>query len=247
MEIKLDLHTHTDVSDHAYSTLMENITVAAERGLEAIAMTNHGLSTQDSAHEWHYGNFKHIPRVVKGVVVFTGVECSYTDIDANLDLPECRLEKEVDIVIASMHGESFACDEGNYVKLLTNAVKNPHIDILGHIARTRFTLSDESYDIIAKAAKENGKLVELNNNCFGKKVPVFAENSRKLMLACKANRTPIVVSTDAHFCTYVGNFEKAVKLLEEIDFDEELVMNTNLEKFMGYLSKKRNIDMLRGE
>lgn len=247
MEIKLDLHTHTDVSDHAYSTLMENVTVAAERGLEAIAMTNHGPSTTDSPHVWHYGNFKHIPRVIKGVVVFTGVECSYTDIDATLDLTECRLEKDVDIVIASMHGEAFVSDEKNYVKLLTNAVKNPYIDILGHIGRTKFTLSDEDYDIIAKAAKENGKLIELNNNCFGKKISVFAENSRKLMLACKAYRTPIVVNTDAHFCTYVGNFENAVNLLEEIDFDEELVMNTSLEKFMGYLSKKRNIDMLRGE
>ena len=246
MEIKLDLHTHTSFSPHAYSTLWENITFAKERGMEAIAMTNHGMSTEDFFHEWHFGNFTHLPRVINDVVVFTGVECSYIDEDASLDLPDRRLEK-MDIVIASRHGGSFAPDETNFAKVLLNACENKYIDILGHIARTSFSLTDEEYDLIAKTAKEKGKLVELNENCFGKKVPVFAENSRKLMLACKKHGTPIVVNSDAHFCTHVGSFEKAVALLEEIDFDEELVMNTSLDKFLGYITKKKNIDMLRGE
>ncbi len=246
MEIKLDLHTHTSFSPHAYSTLWENITFAKERGMEAIAMTNHGMSTEDFFHEWHFGNFTHLPRVINDVVVFTGVECSYIDENASLDLQDRRLEK-MDIVIASRHGGSFAPDETNFAKVLLNACENKYIDILGHIARTSFSLTDEEYDLIAKTAKEKGKLVELNENCFGKKVPVFAENSRKLMLACKKHGTPIVVNSDAHFCTHVGSFEKAVALLEEIDFDEELVMNTSLDKFLGYITKKKNIDMLRGE
>ena len=246
MEIKLDLHTHTSFSPHAYSTLMENITCARENGMEGIAMTNHGENTSDFTHVWHFGNLKHIPRYVNGLVVFTGVECSYMDIDATLDLPEFRLEK-MEIVIASRHGDGFACDETNYTEVLLNAMKNPYVDILGHIARTSFTLTDEEYDLIAEKAKESGKLVELNENCFGKKVPSFAENSRKLMLACKKHGTPIVVNSDAHFCTYVGKFDKAIALLEEIDFDEELVMNTSLDKFMGYITKKKKIDMLKGE
>lgn len=246
MEIKLDLHTHTSFSPHAYSTLWENITFAKERGMEAIAMTNHGMSTEDFFHDWHFGNFTHLPRVINDVVVFTGVECSYLDENATLDLQDWRLEK-MDIVIASRHGGSFAPDETSFAKVVLNGCDNEYIDILGHIARTSFSLTDEEYDLIAKTAKEKGKLVELNENCFGKKVPVFAENSRKLMLACKKHGTPIVVNSDAHFCTHVGSFEKAVALLEEIDFDEELVMNTSLDKFLGYITKKKNIDMLRGE
>ena len=245
MKIKVDLHTHTSFSPHAYSTLMENITVAAERGLEAIAMTNHGMSMEDFSHEWHFSNLKHIPRVVKGVTVFTGVECSYTDTNATLDMPDWRLEK-MDIVIASKHG-SQVCNETNYTETLLNAMKNPYIDILGHIARTSFTLTDEEYDIIAKYARESNKLIELNNSCLVKKEKNFAENSSKLMLACKKNKTPIVVNTDAHFCTHVGDFSRAIKLLEEIHFDEGLVMNTSLDKFIDYISKKKNIDMLRGE
>ncbi len=246
MEIKLDLHTHTSFSPHAYSTLMENITFAKERGMEAIAMTNHGPNANDFSHEWHFCNLNHIPRNVNGLVVFTGVECSFMDVDGTLDMAE-KLLKLVDIVIASRHGGAFVCDETNYAETLLNAMKNPYIDILGHIARTSFSLTDEEYDQIAKAAKENGKLIELNENCFGKKTPSFVENSRKLMLACKKHGTMIVVNSDAHFCTHVGKFDRAVAMLEEIGFDEELVVNTSLDKFLSYITKRKVIDMLRGE
>lgn len=55
-----------------------------------------------------------------------------------------------------------------------------------------------------------------------------------LMLACKKYAAPIVVNTDSHFCTKIGDVELALKLLEEIEFPEELVMNTSLKKFMSY-------------
>ena len=245
MEIKVDLHTHTSFSPHAYSTLLENVNVAAERGMEAIAMTNHGTATDDFSHIWHFANLKHIPRVINGVVVFTGVECSFIDEEATLDMPNERLEM-MDIVIASKHG-SQVCNEKNYTQVLLKAMDNPYIDILGHIARTSFTLKDEEYELIAKTAKEKEKLIELNENCFGKKVESHVVNARKLMLACKKYGTPIAVNSDAHFCSYVGIFKRAIECLKEIEFDKDLVMNSNLEKFMGYITKKKNIDMLRGE
>ncbi len=241
MEIKLDLHTHTSFSPHAYSTLMENVNVAVEKGLEAIAMTNHGPSTNDFSHEWHFANLRAIPRRVKDVVIFKGVEATYTDIDGNLDMSEEQLKK-LDIVIASGHG-AFVCDKTNYVETLLNVMKNPYVDILGHIARKSFTLSDKEYEIIAKSARENRKLVELNSSCFAKKQEVFFENSKRLMVACKKYGTPIVVNTDAHFCTFVGEFSEPLKLLEEIDFDEDLVMNTSLVKFMNYIGKNKSIDI----
>lgn len=42
MQIIADLHTHTNVTDHAFSTLTEMVQAAEDRGLAAIAITNHG-------------------------------------------------------------------------------------------------------------------------------------------------------------------------------------------------------------
>jgi len=43
-KIKLvaDLHVHTISSGHAYSTVAEIIEAAAQKGLEAVALTDHG-------------------------------------------------------------------------------------------------------------------------------------------------------------------------------------------------------------
>lgn len=40
--MKIDLHTHTIISGHAYSTILENLQAAREAGLTAFAVTDHG-------------------------------------------------------------------------------------------------------------------------------------------------------------------------------------------------------------
>ena len=50
MRIIADLHTHTIVSDHAYSTLEEMVAGAARANLAAIAITDHGPQMPDGAN-----------------------------------------------------------------------------------------------------------------------------------------------------------------------------------------------------
>ena len=45
----------------------------------------------------------------------------------------------------------------------------------------------------------------------------------------------IVLSSDAHSPFDVGNVENGIKMLEEINFPEEVVMNTSADRFIGYL------------
>ena len=75
MQIVADLHTHTNVSSHAYSTMSEMIHAAKETGMLAIAITNHGPAMDDGAHQWHFANQNIFPRVIDGVVVIRGIEC----------------------------------------------------------------------------------------------------------------------------------------------------------------------------
>ena len=69
MQIVADLHTHTNVTDHAFSTLTEMVQAAHDRGLKAIAITNHGPTNPDGPHEWHFSNLNLIPRKINGVTV----------------------------------------------------------------------------------------------------------------------------------------------------------------------------------
>ena len=45
-EICTDTHCHTIASGHAYSTLSELVQAASKKGLELIAITEHGPSCQ---------------------------------------------------------------------------------------------------------------------------------------------------------------------------------------------------------
>lgn len=56
-----DLHCHTIASTHAYSTVTELAKAASERGLLAIACTDHGPAAPDSPHIWHFGNLDVLP------------------------------------------------------------------------------------------------------------------------------------------------------------------------------------------
>jgi putative hydrolase len=44
---------------------------------------------------------------------------------------------------------------------------------------------------------------------------------------------PIVLGSDAHFYTGIGDFSHALSLLAEVGFPEELVLNTDPARFLA--------------
>jgi len=237
MKILADIHCHTNVSTHAYSTIKEMAECAADKGLTAMAITNHAPGLPDSAHLFHFQGIHSIPRKICGVIILRGVECSLTDENGGLDLPQHELE-HLEIVIASIHSPVYlpkSKDEQTNAWL--NVIENPLVDILGHLGRERIGLDAEK---IVKKAKAYNKLIEINSHSvnFGGKVD---SNCREIIRACKKYNMPIVINSDAHICYNVGEFQHALSLIAEVDYDEELVMNTSLDKLMGYLSHRKNI------
>ena len=107
MKIVADMHTHTNVSAHAFSSLDEMVRGARDAGLRAIAITNHGPAMKDGAHQWHFGNMGIIPRVMHGVTVIRGIECNILPPDGALDRMEGWCYNALDYVIASFHEPCF--------------------------------------------------------------------------------------------------------------------------------------------
>ncbi len=59
MELKVDTHTHTNASGHAYSTLIENAKSAKENGLDMFCTTDHAESMPGAPHYWFFSNQKY--------------------------------------------------------------------------------------------------------------------------------------------------------------------------------------------
>lgn len=235
MKYALDVHTHTIVSGHAYSTLMENAKAASEKGIKVLGTTEHGCTMPHSPHIWYFHNYKVLPREMYGVTMLYGVEANIIDYDGNLDMDDETLEK-LDVVIGSIHEEVYKIGtlEEN-TEAFINVIKSGKIDIVGHLGNPKIPVDFEK---IVKCAKENNVLIEINNSSFTTSRVGSLGNCTKIAQLCKENGNMIIMNSDAHFCTTIGEFTEAVNMLESIDFPEERIMNSTPENMIDFLRSR---------
>lgn len=55
-------------------------------------------------------------------------------------------------------------------------------------------------------------------------------NCRRIALLCKQYGVSVVVDSDAHYHASVGEVEPCLRMLEEIDFPPELIVNGDRER-----------------
>lgn len=235
MKYLIDTHTHTIVSGHAHSTLLENVRCAADKGLKMLAVTDHGVAMPGGPHIYYFGNLKVIPRVIWGVEVLRGVEANIMDYDGRLDMPEERLEK-LDIVIASLHDVCLkpGTREEN-TRALINAMDNKYVDIIGHPGNPAFEID---IDAVVNAAKEKNVLIEINNSSFVTSRLGSYENCLNIAKKVREVGGQIVIGSDAHICFAIGEFDKAEEIIKKAGITDDMIMNTSPERFKKYLHDK---------
>lgn len=224
----IDLHTHTISSGHAYSTIKENIDCAREKGLKYLGMSDHAPKMPGTAHIYHFHNLRAIPKEVDGVNVLKGAEVNILDFDGSLDLATDDLNS-LDYAIVSLHAPCIASGtkEENTMAVI-NAMKKPNVKIVGHLDDSRYPIN---YEEVVKKAKELGILLELNNSSLkpnGFRVGAWG-NDKEMLSLCKEYKAKIIFGSDAHICYDVGKFDNCIKLINEIGFPEELIVNYNEE------------------
>lgn len=232
----MDLHTHTIASGHAYNTLYEMAKSASEKGLTLFGSTDHGPKMPGACHEFYFVNFKVIPRTLYGVKILMGAELNILDYTGKVDLRRGLLER-IDYAIASLHEP--CCRKGSMAENTSaylGAIKNPLIHIIGHPDDSRFPVD---YDTLVSAAAEHKTLLEVNSSSLHPFSPrQNAKNNYQTMLElCKRYKASIVIDSDAHIEADVGNHARAWELIEELNFPEELIVNTSLDRLLPFIPK----------
>lgn len=237
MKIKVDTHSHTLVSGHAYSTIREMAEMAKEHGMEAIAFTEHAPNMPGTCGMFYFENMKIIPRQRYGMHMLYGTELNIMDCDGTVDMRDGLLKK-MDIVIASMHTPCYKGERTReeITKAYIKVMENPYINIIGHPDDDRFPID---YETLVKAAKETGTLLEVNNSSMREdnKRENAQENIRTMLKYCKKYEVPITTGSDSHIDLDAGKLNLAEQILEECAFPEELVVTTSLEKLKPYINR----------
>lgn len=225
MKALIDLHTHTLVSGHAYSTVQENIDSAIEHGLKFLGLADHAPAMPGGPHPFYFHNIYCIPREVKGLKILRGIEANIMDYNGNTDVEEDGLLKHIDYAIASLHPP---CIQPGTKEQNTNAILNvmdkDKIKIIGHLDDSRYPVD---YEAVVKKAKEKNILLEINNSSL--KPTTFREgawdNVVTMLNLCKKYGVRVVLGTDAHICYDIGKFTFAEQIIKEAQFPKELVIN----------------------
>lgn len=237
MNAIIDLHCHTIASGHAYSTLKENIDEAKLKGLKYVGVSDHAPNMPGSTHPFYFGNLGVIKEEINGVKVLKGIEANIMDFDGNVDIPKDVIGK-LDYVIASFHPPCI--NPGNIyenTKAILNVMENKEVKIIGHLDDSRYPVD---YEKVVLKAKETKTLLEINNSSLRtNSFRVGAiENAKVLLNLCKKHGVKVILGSDAHIYYQVGNFENCTKILEEVNFPGNLVVNFNEEYIKEYFFGK---------
>lgn len=219
---KIDLHTHTIASGHAYSTLMDNVRAAKAKGMHTIGISDHAPAMPGSTHAYYFSNLRVLPEVIEGVRVLKGVELNIINRAGDIDLDEHTLSF-LDYAIASLH---LPCIEPSDAEANTdaiiNAMRHKIVKIIGHPDDARYPLN---YERLVLAAKERNVLLEVNNSSLSPHA--FRENAREnyieLLKLCIKHEAKIIINSDCHFHEHIGNQQYVLPLLEELNFPKALM------------------------
>lgn len=237
MKIKVDTHSHTLVSGHAYSTIREMAEMAKEHGMEAIFFTEHAPDMPGTCCQYYFENYRILPRERYGIRTYYGVELNILDTAGTVDLPEDYLEK-MDLTVASIHTTCFRGKRTveEVTEAVVNAMKNPYINVIGHPDDSRFPVD---YQKLVRMAKETGTLLEVNNTSMRKENNRVnaRENIKTMLKYCKQYGVPVTTGSDAHVDLDAGRLHYVEEILKECDFPEELVVTTSLEKLKPYMNR----------
>lgn len=237
MKYLIDLHTHTNVNPHAYSTLGENVQEAKKKGMKIIAITNHGPALPDSPHWWSLRNLRALPDEIDGIRVLKGVEANIIDEDGSIDLNQLIYEI-MDIILVGFHpvaGYSDGKDKEKNTRTMINVIKSQRVDIIAHPGNPKFPID---YEQVIKTAKEYNVAIELNNSSFKGSREGSEKNCKSIMSIAKKYGCYLSLGSDAHFSHSIGDLDIVGALLEKISYPEELILNSD-EKVLNYFLSLR--------
>jgi len=224
-DIQGDLHMHTTASDGA-ATIEQMALAARARGLKYIAITDHskrvsmanGLDGERLRRHWT--EIQAVRSRISGIEILCGIECDILE-DATMDLPDDVLA-EADWVIAVLHyGLRQPGDQ--IMKRLMMAVKNPHVDIIGHCTGRmigRREGADVNFSELFKAAADHQVMMEINAH------PSRLDLDDIHTAAARDMGIPIVISTDAHSVNGFEVLEYGVDQARRAGLKKDDVANT---------------------
>jgi putative hydrolase len=238
--LKIDLHTHSLMSGHGLNTVSEMASEAKRKGICLLGITDHGPSMDGAPHEGYFWISDKIDQL-KDVKILLGIEANILNIKGELDIGSEYLIKQR-MVIAGIHDKTpyRGISDNEHTLALVNAMKNKYIKVISHPFRMMFKTDITK---IVEAASLTKTLLELNDQLFKleSKNSEFLEAYSKLIYLCKKFKLPVIIGSDAHVASGIGEDKNVMAVKKIIGLTDDLVINNKEKELELFLkSDKKN-------
>jgi DNA polymerase (family 10) len=238
-DIRSDLQTHSTWSDGQLS-MLDLARAAARRGIRVIAFTDHsqglgmvgGLTVEK--HGEQAAEIQQIQKVLgDSIRVLHATEVEIRA-DGTLDYPDEFLAT-LDLVVASLH-TSLRQERDKVTERLLCAVRNPHVDIIGHPSGRLIPDrpgADLDMDAVLEAAARSGVALEINASPFRLDLEdIYAKRAKEMGI-------PISINTDAHSEADLDMLPFGVAIARRAWLTARDVINTwSTDELLGWLKAR---------
>jgi DNA polymerase (family 10) len=224
--IRGDLHVHSDWSGDGRSPLDAMVAAAAARGLDYVAITEHGedLAINGLSRERVRAERVELERLrheYPDLLILHGAELNIGaggDVDYDPDFLAA-----FDWCVASVHTH-FDLPEADQTARLLTAMENPAVSAIGHLTGRRIGHRPGiDFDLMAicEAAAATGTALEINSHLHRLDVP-----AEMLLRARDVAGLRFVISTDSHHTTEFANLRWGTANARRGWVDRHAVINT---------------------
>jgi putative hydrolase len=235
--LNIDLHVHTSDSLCGLHSLLEVLEMVRERGLKAVAITDHGSALGGIVRNPFFFASR-TPDTYKGLRLLKGMEANLLETNGKTDIP-LRLLSHLDVLLMGLHapfsGKGIADNTRAFLALLE---EGPPIDIITHPDICFYPLELEE---IVPVAAQRGVALELNNTnlVVGKTV---LEQTRKMLELGRRHDALFALNSDGHTWHEIGHDEAVRRLLEEWEVPPLHIINDwPLDRLLGHLASRRQM------
>jgi len=231
----VDLHMHTVASTHAYSNLHDYIAQAKQKHIKLFAITDHGPDMADAPHYWHFVNMRIWPRVVDGVGILRGIEANIKNTQGEIDCTGPMLTS-LDLILAGFHEPVFAPqDRATNTEAMIATIASGNVHIISHPGNPKYPIDIQA---VARAAAERRVALEINNSSFIHSRKGSEANCRAVAAAVKEAGGYVALGSDSHTAFTLGDFSECRKVLDDVDFPEDRILNVTPRRMLDFLESR---------
>ena len=236
-----DYHTHTRYS-HGKGSIEENVRAARERGLRQVAITDHGPRHYFIGVRGREAFLKarrevdSLQKKYQDMEILLGVEANVISREGDLDIPDDVMPL-LDLILVGYHlmvrtldlSFSYHLNVKNRLhrarmpggdgvrrvntQALMGAVRKYPVKIVTHPGLH----VDIDTGTLAQVCRERGTALEINCS--------YLQEARAFLPAAQSSGVLFAISSDAHHPSRVGDFSRALELVEEMGISPRRIIN----------------------